>query len=351
DGTLLPVILSGGVMQGKKGQPGNMVLIAKNATERHLAEQTLRKANEGLMANQRALKNMMYDMKRTHDELNNTQAQLVQSEKLASLGQLAAGVAHEINNPLSFITNNMEILGEYIAAYQELSRAGEQLRLTVDAQNWEEVAAKSIAMRDLEEKLNMAYISEDTNKLIEQSKNGADRIKRIVQDLKTFARKDEGQMELNNIEEIIDSVVNIVWNEIKYTSELHKEYGGLPLVRCNSQRLGQVIIALLVNASQAIKEKGIITVKTFIQGTYACVTIGDNGCGIPPKDLESIFNPFYTTKPVGIGTGLGLSISHEIVSRHDGLLEVDSTVGIGTTFTIKLPLSKSPQTRETDVPV
>lgn len=345
-GEKVPVILSGTFIEDPEGAPGNLVLVAKNATERRKAEQILQQANTRLRKNERALKHMMFDMRRTYDELKNTHAQLIQSEKLASLGQLSAGVAHEINNPLGFITNNMHILAEYIAAYKEVTTAGLQLTSAVEKGDWEAAKAKCEELRNLEEQLSLNYICKDVDDLIEQSKIGTERIKRIVQDLKTIARKDEGQMALHNIEEVIDGVTNIVWNEIKYKAELKKEYGHIPLVRCNSQKLGQVFIALLVNASQAIQDKGEITVRTYRNGKYACVEVSDTGDGIDPKNLEHIFDPFFTTKPVGIGTGLGLSISHEIITGHNGKLDVKSEIGKGTTFTIRLPLAES----DSDVP-
>lgn len=340
-GHCIPVILSGSVLTDKFGRPGNLILVAKNVTERKKAEAVLEKTNADLRKNERALKHMMFDMKNTYDELKNTHAQLMQSEKLASLGQLSAGVAHEINNPLGYISNNIAVIAEYIAAYQDVTESATQLRSAIEREDWEAAKQKGQALKELEDQLNLAYIREDCEKVVRETISGTERIKRIVQDLKTFARKDEGQMELHSIEDVIEGVINIVWNEIKYRAELKKDYADLPLIRCNPQKLGQVFIALLVNASQAIKDKGEITIRTYVDAPYACIDISDTGCGIDETHLEHIFEPFFTTKPVGVGTGLGLSVSHEIITGHGGKLVVKSVPGQGTTFTIRLPLNES----------
>ena len=159
-------------------------------------------------------------------------------------------------------------------------------------------------------------------------------------DLRTFSREDNTESrELVKIDEIMDSILSIVQNELKYKAELTKEYGDTPLVRGNAQRLGQVFINLLVNAAQAMENRGKITIKTYRQDNYVCVEVIDTGKGIPEEDLKKIFEPFFTTKPVGQGTGLGLSVSYEIVKKHGGEIKVRSKVGEGTTFTVMLPLS------------
>ena len=291
-----------------------------------LAEAEKKKAKELFVINQ---------------ELKNTQAQLFQSEKLASIGQLSAGIAHEINNPLGFITNNIVILEEYIESYLQILQAMEGLKKTIEDKDLDKAGKKVQEINVLEEKLNLDFITGDIENLIRQSKSGAERIKKIVQDLRTFARKDEGQMELNNVEEILDGVINIVWNEIKYTAELKKEYGGVPLVKCNAQKLGQVFINLLVNAAQSIKEKGEITVKTYSDEKHVCIEISDTGCGIPKENISKIFDQFFTTKEVGKGTGLGLSIGYNIIKQHKGEMDVLSEINKGTKFTVKLPYLRS----------
>ena len=301
-------------------------------------QEELSKANKDLLSNEQALKNMLSDMKKTHKELEKAQAQLVQSEKLSSLGQLSAGIAHEINNPLGFVSNNISVLEEYIESYSEILRAMDVLKKTIADKDLDKAISVVEQINNLEEKVNLSFITSDIDKLIRQSKSGTERIKKIVQDLRIFARKDEGQMELNNIEEILEGVINIVWNEIKYRAELKKEYDGIPLVKCNSQKLGQVFINLLVNAAQAIKAKGEITISTYLKDKYACIEVSDTGSGIKKEDVDKIFDPFFTTKEVGEGTGLGLSIGYDIVKQHKGEMEVESEINRGTKFTVKLPM-------------
>lgn len=294
--------------------------------------------NEELVKNQSVLNEMMKDMRKSNEDLKNAQAQLVQSEKLSSLGQLSAGIAHEINNPLGFIDNNIVILGEYIDSYSEVLRAMDLLKKAIKSQDLQKAIDMVEKIDELEEKVNLSFINADIENLIRQSKDGADRIKKIVQDLRTFTRKDDGQIELHNVEDIIESVLSIVWNEIKYKTDIIKEYSSIPVVKCNAQKLGQVFINLFVNASQAIKEKGIITIKTYSKEKSVFIEISDTGQGISKENIDKIFDPFFTTKEVGKGTGLGLSISYEIVKQHKGEMKVVSEVNKGTKFIIELPL-------------
>jgi signal transduction histidine kinase len=178
----------------------------------------------------------------------------------------------------------------------------------------------------------------DTDNLLKDNQGGIERIRKIVKDLRTFARENNDMMDLVKIEEVIDSILSIVHNELKYKADLKKDYGKTPLVRCNTQRMGQVFINLLVNATHAIEDRGVIEIRTYQQDKYLCIDIKDTGKGIPPENLKKIFDPFFTTKPVGQGTGLGLSVSYEIVKKHEGNIKVQSEVGKGTTFTVMLPL-------------
>jgi len=317
---------------------GKKVLQARvfDITERKKAEWKLMQVNKDLLLNERALKNMLYDISKTHQELENAQTQLVQSEKLSSLGQLSAGIAHEINNPLGFISNNIDILDEYVNSYSQIIRVIGVLKKTIEDKDLDKAASVVEEINKLDEKLNLGFIASDIGDLIQQTKSGTVRIKKIINDLKIFSRKDEGHLELSNVEEILDRVINIVWNEIKYKIELKKEYGGIPLVRCNTQKIGQVFINLIVNASQAVKEKGVIIVKTYLIDKSACIEISDTGSGIEKADIDKIFDPFFTTKEVGKGTGLGLSIGYDIIKQHGGEIKVESEVNKGTKFIIKL---------------
>ena len=267
-----------------------------------------------------------------YNELKQTQSQILQQEKMASIGQLAAGVAHEINNPMGFISSNLGTLGKYTDKLSEFiniqSRALESID---DVQKAEE-------LREARKRLKIDYILEDIRELIKESLDGADRVKKIVQDLKSFSRVDEAEYKMADINECIESTLNIVWNELKYKATVHKEYGDIPMTRCYPQQLNQVFMNLLVNASHAIEKQGEITIKTWNSGNTINVSISDTGCGIPEDKINRIFEPFFTTKEVGKGTGLGLSIAYDIIKKHNGEISVQSEVGRGTTFTVKIPV-------------
>ncbi|MBI4309911.1 MAG: GHKL domain-containing protein [Candidatus Omnitrophica bacterium] len=264
---------------------------------------------------------------------------MIQSEKMAAVGQLAAGVAHEINNPVGFISNNIEMLEQYTTDYTKILRMVENLQKSIEEENMEKAKSIVKAMSQFEQEINLDYIINDTGKLLQYTQRGIERIQKIVMDLRTFAREDHGAIDFVKIEEVIDSILSIVQNELKYKAELKKNYGDTPLVKCNTQRVGQVFINLLVNAIQAIEKKGAIEVKTYKEDGHVCVDVRDTGKGIEPKNLEKIFDPFFTTKPVGQGTGLGLSVSYEIIKKHGGEIKVQSKIGEGTVFTVQLPVN------------
>ncbi len=276
------------------------------------------------------------ELENAYAELKNTQTRILQQEKMASIGQLAAGVAHEINNPMGFISSNLGTLGKYagkLAGYvRELTGSAEQF-------NGREQLA---ALRERRRQLKIDYILDDIEPLINESLEGADRVKTIVQNLKTFSRIDEAESKPADINDCIESTLSIVWNELKYNADVRKDYGELPLTMCHPQQLNQVFMNLLVNAGQAIENRGEIRIKTWSSDGSIYVSISDTGSGIPEDRLTKIFEPFYTTKEVGKGTGLGLSITYEIVKKHDGEITVDSQVGKGTTFTIKIPVVEEP---------
>lgn len=285
---------------------------------------------------------LMDSLDKRMKELQEVRLQLLQSEKLASIGQLAAGVAHEINNPVGFISNNMEVLQEYIQHYTKILRIIENLKQQVADGDIEKAQVTITELKKFEEEINLDYIMNDVNTLLEHSDRGLERIKKIVMDLRTFAREDKAEaMELVKIEEVIDSILSIVQNEIKYKAELSKEYGDTPLIKCSPQRLGQVFINLLVNASQAMEDRGKISIKTYRENGSVCIDVADTGKGISEEHLKKVFDPFFTTKPVGQGTGLGLSVSYEIIKKHGGEMKVQSRIGEGTTFTVMLPITQS----------
>ena len=265
------------------------------------------------------------------------QAQLLQSDKMASIGTLAAGIAHEINNPIAFILSNLGTLQKYRERLTEFVRLLEQ---TV-----EQTASPELrqAISSQRAELKIDYVLKDLQDLISESISGAERVKKIVNDLKSFARPDTGEMTPTDLHECIEKTLSIVWNELKYTCIVEKKYGDIPLVTCNSQQMSQVFMNLLVNAAHAIQKQGTkqgtITIRTWQDGTTVCAAVSDTGCGIPPENLQRVFEPFFTTKEVGKGTGLGLSIVYDIIKKHHGDISVESEVGKGTTFTVRLPIA------------
>jgi len=269
-----------------------------------------------------------------YDSLKNAQSQMVQQEKLATIGQLAAGVAHEVNNPVGFITSNLGSLGKYTGRLTDFIK---ELSAMVESMGSDEEVAR---LKSLKKKIKLDFIVEDITDLIKESLDGADRVKKIVQNLKSFSRSDEKEHKYVDIHECIESAVSIAWNELKYKCTVEKDYSELPHVPCYPHQLNQVIMNLLVNGAQAIEDQGKITIKTWQEDDSACISIADTGCGIAEENLEKIFEPFFTTKESGKGTGLGMSIASDIMKKHNGGIRVESEVGRGTTFTLRLPLGQ-----------
>lgn len=264
-------------------------------------------------------------------KLESAQAQLLQSEKMVALGQLAAGVAHEINNPLSFVSSNLFTLHKYCQRLLELIQRQED-HLT---QQHKSLPAD---LCQFKEQAKFDYIQANLFTLIEQSVDGAKRVEQIVKDLKQFSRTDEDSWEQVNINHSIDTALTILSNKLKHHITLHKQYADLPFISIVRNQIEQVLMNLIINAAQAIQQHGDIHIETGQQHPYVYIKIQDSGEGIKPKLLNKIFDPFFTTKSVGEGTGLGLAISYEIIQKHHGRIEVNSQVGQGTTFTIWLPI-------------
>jgi PAS domain S-box-containing protein len=264
------------------------------------------------------------------------EAQVQQSEKLASIGQLAAGVAHEINNPVGYINSNIGSLRQYIDNVFELLAAYEEGEAAIDD------AATRERIRDLRQRLDIDYLKEDIGALIDESQEGVKRVKTIVQDLKDFSRTDSAEYDWIDLHHGLNSTLNIVHNEIKYKAEVVKAFGELPLVECVGSQINQVFMNLLVNATHAIEGYGTITIRSGTEGeSQVWVEVEDTGKGISEENLTHIFDPFFTTKPVGQGTGLGLSLSYGIIQKHGGRITVKSEVGKGSCFRIVLPISQT----------
>jgi two-component system NtrC family sensor kinase len=262
-------------------------------------------------------------------ELQRLQAQIIHSEKMASLGQLAAGVAHELNNPAGFIYGNMDMLKDQIAGLQELLTAYDQMDLPPKAAS---------LIEPLKIRIGYDKLVEDLNSIVVDCLEGAERIRDVVQNLRLFSRLDEAELKQVDLHEGIDSTIRLL---SQYYSSgrvvIRREFGELPLVSCYAAQLNQVWMNLLANAAQAVSGNGEVRITTKLADTWAVISIQDSGCGISEEVQARIFDPFFTTKPVGEGTGLGLSISYGIIERHGGTIAVASTPGMGTTFTIRIP--------------
>ncbi|CAD6876509.1 ATP-binding protein [Methylomonas fluvii] len=313
-------------------------------TERKRAEEALRDSRDELEEQvrkrteslQMANTQLLAEKARQEElisQLEETQMQLLQSEKMASIGQLAAGVAHEINNPIGFVNSNLSTLQEYVDGMLALLAAYERIEGSLVNEALQKIT-------HLKQEINIGYLREDIGDLLAESLDGLQRVRRIVKDLKDFSHVGELEQQSANLEAGLDSTLNVVWNEIKYKADVVKEYGGIPEINCIASQLNQVFMNLLINAVQAIEDHGLITIRTAYDEQSVWIEVEDTGKGIKPEQLGKIFDPFFTTKSVGMGTGLGLSLSYGIVKKHNGRIEVKSELGKGTCFRVFLPRTR-----------
>jgi PAS domain S-box-containing protein len=322
DGTVVYAYIAARCVRGADGGIDYFVALVEDISER--------KAREAELAQRLA------EMTALNRKLEDAQFQLLQSEKMASIGQLAAGVAHELNNPIGFVHSNLGTLETYLVDIFEIAAACERAAaMAVDPADFAHIDA-------LKAEKDFDFLKTDIFQLMHESKDGIGRVKKIVQDLKDFSRVDDVEWQWADIHHCLDSTLNIVWNELKYKCTVTRQYAeAMPQIRCLPGQINQVFMNLLMNAAQAIPEKGEITIATtHPREDVIQVCISDTGTGIAPEILKRIFDPFFTTKPVGKGTGLGLSIAWSIIGRHHGKFDVSSTVGVGTSFTITLPVNQ-----------
>ncbi|MBF0202903.1 MAG: response regulator [Desulfamplus sp.] len=299
----------------------------------------LESANEALGNMNKTLEDMNKDLK---GKVEKQASLIVQADKMASVGLLAAGVAHEINNPLSFINGNLLTLKRYLEKLDALNLKYAEIEMFLRYSGLENAPAllNELAVFKIENKIEL--IMTDIKDLTDESLDGTDRIKTIINDLKTFSRIDEAEYTSLDINKAIDTTINILWNELKYKTEIVKKYGTIPQIRCYPQKISQVLMNLILNAAQALNDQGSITITTkFVtkeDDDFIQIIIADTGCGIPKENLNRLFEPFFTTKPVGQGTGLGLSITYDIIKLHNGTIEVSSELGKGTEFVVTMPV-------------
>ncbi|MEM7411870.1 MAG: ATP-binding protein [Myxococcota bacterium] len=278
-------------------------------------------------------------------EAQEWRAHVLQTEKMASIGQLAAGVAHEINNPMGFIHANLFQMTEYVTDLRQVWSRTEGLQKAVDTEDLPAIRQAAEELGETAADVDVPFLLQDLAKAIRESQEGSERIRHIVQDLRDFSHQDTGERVLADLNACLEATANIVWPMMKHLVVLEREYGELPPVPCYPMQLKQVFMNLLVNAYQAIEdvvgdsgELGSVVLRTRAHDGGVEVSVRDSGVGIAAENLDRIFDPFFTTKKVGAGTGLGLSTSFSIVRRHGGTLGVESTPGEGTTFRLRLPL-------------
>lgn len=266
--------------------------------------------------------------------LKRSQAKVLHQEKMTSIGRLAARVAYEINNPINFINSNLFTLGNY------LSRLTGFLAVQSECIAAGAPPEKVESVRRQQASLKIDYIVKDLGDLVRESLEGAEHVRGIVEDLKSFSFVDESEYKQADLNECLRDTINLAWNRFKHKATLKKDLAEIPRTRCCPQQMSRVFMNLLVNAAHAIEDQGVITVRSREEDGYVCVSVADTGQGIPEEDLNRIFEPFHTTKEVsqGTGTGLGLTIAYDIVKKHDGEITVRSEPGKGTVFTVRIPV-------------
>ncbi|KQC11542.1 MAG: hypothetical protein APR62_09655 [Smithella sp. SDB] len=339
DGTKLIFETSISVIRDIEGTLIGFRGISRDVTKRRQMEYALKmnqeeliKKNKEVDESREKIQFALEKLGKTHEELKASQLKILQQEKMASIGQLAAGVAHEINNPLAFISSNLGTLDKYINRLinfiEVQSREIESLR---NAEVVEKIGKKR-------KELKLDHVIKDVKGLIAESVDGSERMKKIIRELNCFSRMDEEEYIEADINECIESAVSIVLPELKYKATLKKDYATLPITKCHPHQISQVIVNLLINAVNSIEEQGEIAIKTWDRDQSIWVEISDTGRGISEENLSKIFEPFFTTKEIGKGTGLGLSITYEIIQKHKGDITVKSEVGKGTTFIVRIPV-------------
>ena len=308
------------VVRDEANEISRVIGVAKDITEDKQTERRLSHQNQ--------------ELKEINDKLHEAQDQLLQSEKMASIGQLAAGVAHEINNPAGYVNSNLGSLKNYVEDLFKLLDKYEEHEIMLPVAEIETIT-------NIKDEIEFKYLKDDVPNLISESLEGITRLKDIVQDLKDFSRVDEMEWQWADLHKGIESTLNIVNNELKYKASVVKEFADVPEVECIAAQINQVIMNVLVNAAHAIEEHGTISIKTGMNGDdWVWIKISDTGKGIAQENLRRIFDPFFTTKPIGQGTGLGMSLCYSIIEKHSGSIDVESELGKGTTFTINLPLKQ-----------
>ena len=317
--------------------------LAEEYENRSGAQDELRELNRSLenkvKERTQALSDKNAELENANKHLKETQQQLLQAEKMASVGQLAAGVAHEINNPIGFVSSNLSTLKDYLSLFQILLDMAKKLHSDGAT---EALKARVDELQAFYAQHDLDFIGEDIGPLIDESAEGLQRVSEIVKGLKIFSRIDSEESQWYDLNHCLNTTLTMVNNKLKYICKVEKQFADLPKVYFNLGKLTQVFTNLLINAGQAIEvtgKQGVINIATIREGDFVKVRIQDTGCGISQENLEKLFNPFFTTKPEGQGTGLGLSITYGIIQEHGGQIQVSSTPGEGSIFELALPIN------------
>lgn len=345
DGKYRWILENGEPLRDAEGHFGGMIGSAVDISERKRAEAMMENArielerqvamrtaelsvaNRQLQAEVEERRQAQEAQQKLIRQLSETHAHLLQAEKMASIGQLAAGIAHEINNPMGFVNANLGSLRRYLDDLFALLDAYEAA-----------LAAPDGAVRALREKLDVAYLREDSAALLRESLDGVERVRRIVQALREFAQEGGDDWQWADLNTCLENTLAVAANELRSKGEVRKELGAVPKLYCLPAHLGQVFLNVLLNAAQAIEGQGVITVRSGSADGYAWVEIADDGKGIPPEHLARVFEPFFTTRAVGQGVGLGLSVAYSVVQKHGGRIDINSEPGHGTKVRVQLPL-------------
>ncbi|MET0406158.1 MAG: ATP-binding protein, partial [Cystobacter sp.] len=324
----------------------SLLLGWRGKQRRQQDEELLRNQEQELQTHRDRLEEMVNQ--RTETLLHTTvaleerQAQLLHAERMALLGQLVAGIAHEINNPLGYITSNLATLTQYLAVFTELLTRYRALAESLGARMTEPETELLASIHAYQEQEDLDYLLGDVSDLLHDSREGAHRVADIVRSLKAFVREDSAQQELVDVNRELATTLKVVWNQLKYRSEVRCDYQPVPPILGRPAQLNQVFTHLLLNAVQSLPGQGVIEVSTHHEGDEVLVRISDTGHGMSPQVLAKAFTPFFTTKAPGKGAGLGLSISTDIITRHLGRIEAQSEPGKGSTFTVRLPIARDP---------
>ena len=306
-------------------------LVCKDGSTRGVAATSM-KAPEPTTGRPRILTRL-----RDVSNIEQLQQAAAHQEKLASVGMLAAGVAHEINNPIGFIASMLGSLDKYSKRLTDMLDAYRELEDAAGRGDMETAKAHASAMASRRKAQKIDFIVQSLPGLISRCQEGAERVKKIVSDLRSFARTDDNVMAETDLNQVMETALNMAWNELKYKAEVKNELGEIPRIIGNASKLSQVFINFLVNASHAIESKGTVTVRTELRDGKVTASVSDTGSGIKPEHVAKLFDAFFTTKPVGKGTGLGLNIAYNIIKQHGAEVRVESEVGKGTTFYVDFP--------------